>query len=72
MRLTDRQIRIVFSKYILDRSPMANIMRSVIFDIDNEVDWQTAFESALINMPELNNDDLIEQIVVNHPPTLEN
>ena len=63
MKLTDNQIQIVFSRYILGNNPMSTVIRGTIFNENNKINWQDAFENATIYMPELLNMKVVEDVL---------
>ena len=63
MKLTDDQIKVIFSRYILGNNPMSIVVRGTIFNANNKIDWQDAFENACIYMPELLNMKVVEDVL---------
>jgi len=63
MKLTDNQIQVVFSRYILGNNPLSTVVRGVIFNANNKIDWQDAFENACVYMPELLSNETINKIL---------
>ena len=63
MKLTDDQIKVIFSRYILGNNPMSTVIRGTIFNENNKINWQDAFENACIYMPELLNNETINKIL---------
>ena len=63
MKLTDNQIQVVFSRYILGNNPMSTVIRGTIFNENNKINWQDAFENATIYMPELLSNETINKIL---------
>ena len=63
MKLTDDQIKVIFSRYILGNNTTSTVIRGTIFNKNNKIDWQDAFENATIYMPELLNNETINKIL---------
>ena len=63
MKLTDNQIQVVFSRYILGNNTTSTVIRGIIFNENNKINWQDAFENATIYMPELLNMKVVEDVL---------
>ena len=61
--MTDNQIQIIFSRYILGNNPMSTVIRGIIMRTTNFIDWQDAFENACVYMPELLSNETINKIL---------
>ena len=55
--MTDFEIKRMFSTEIIHLSDASAemVIRTVLFRNDNQIDWQKAYETALLFMPELKN-----------------